>query len=152
MKRYDRMLLERFQYRGFHGCRCVCSLEILSLGDGRTAVIATELQDNPGTAITNVAEHLASEVCDRFGIEPEKLVWIEHYGYASSVTVGRERTYDRVSFRVRKADAFQGSAAVLRSKPDGWPGYFEEPQWRPMKDEDWRELGLPPRPPVGYGP
>jgi hypothetical protein len=64
----NRMLFERFQYRGFYGCPSVCSLEILRLADGRAAVIATELDDNPGTSVTNVAEHLASEVCDRFAI------------------------------------------------------------------------------------
>jgi len=31
---------------------------------------------------------------------------------------------------------------VLRAKPAGWPGHFDEPQWRPMKEEDWRDLGL----------
>jgi hypothetical protein len=150
MARYDRMLLEHFQYRGFHGCPCVCSLEILRLADGRTAVIATELEDNPGTSVTNVAGHLASEVCDRFGIDPKNLVWIEHYGYAGSLEGTRERTYDRVTLQFREPDRIRWAPSVSRHKPDGWPGYFEEPQWRPMKEADWRELGLPPKPPVIY--
>jgi hypothetical protein len=148
----NRMHFERFQYRGFHGCQCVCSLEILRLADGRTAVIATELQDNPGTSITNIAEHLASVVCDRFEIEREKLVWIEHYGYAGTVIDSRERTYDRVSFRLRKPDAIRWFPSVLRCKPDWWPGNFEEPEWRPMKEQDWRELGLVLRPAVPHEP
>jgi hypothetical protein len=35
---------------------------------------------------------------------------------------------------------------------NSWPGYFEEPAWRPMKEHNWRELGLAPKPPVIYEP
>lgn len=42
-------------------------------------VIATELSDNPGVSVTNFAEGLATLVCRRFSIDPEKLIWIEHY-------------------------------------------------------------------------
>jgi len=150
MAAHERILFDRFEYRGLHGCRCVCSLEILALHDGRSAVIATELEDNPGTSITNVAEHLASEVCDRFGIDPDKLVWIEHYGYAGASEGLQERTFDRVTFGRRPREGFRRSATVRRQHPDGWPGYFRDPSWRPMREEDWWELGLSPRPPVTY--
>src|SRR5947208_7848889 len=50
---YERMVFDKFEFRGFHCCRCICSLEILLLGDLRCAVIATEREDNPGTLITN---------------------------------------------------------------------------------------------------
>lgn len=36
-------------------------------------MIATEVKDDPGSSVTNVAEHLASHVCDRFGIDPDRL-------------------------------------------------------------------------------
>lgn len=147
---YERMLFDHFRFSGFHGCQCICSLEILTLADGRTAVIATELEDNPGTSITNVAENLASEVCDRFGIDPQQLIWIEHYGYAGACEGTKERTFDRVTFSRRDVDGVQWTRALGQHKPDGWPGYFQDPNWRPMKDEDWWELGLSPRPPVTY--
>ena len=134
--------IERFEFRGFHGCKCVCDLELFPISDGRTVVIATERDDNPGTSITNVAEHLASYVCDSFGIDPEHLVWIEHYGYPDRVNPKRAREYDLVTFSRRKPERIQWSEAVLRSKPSGWPGHFDEPQWRPMKEEDWRDFGL----------
>ena len=45
-----------------------------------TAVaIVTELPDNPGMSVTNYAENLATEIAQRYGIEPGRLVWIEHY-------------------------------------------------------------------------
>jgi hypothetical protein len=107
-------------------------------------VIATELQDNPGTSITNIAEHLASHVCERFAIDPDKLVWIETYGYPAPGD--RERTYDRVTFTRRtQPERTIWFPTVTRSQPDGWPGYFAEPDWRIMSDGDWRSLGLEPR-------
>lgn len=144
MPLYERVVFDRFEFRGFHGCQCFCSLEIVPATDGHKVVIATELQDNPGTSITNVAEHLASAVCDRFGIDPEKLVWIETYGYPAPGD--RERTFDLVTFRKREPDGvIQWGPSVLRTKPDGWPGYFAEPKWRPMEVDDWKSLGLTPR-------
>jgi hypothetical protein len=98
--------------------------------------IATELKENPGTSITNAGEDLASQVCDRFGIETAQLVWIEHYAYVLAGDVGRERTYDRVMF--------------TRGAPDGRPTHFKDPQWRAMREQDWLELGLAPRKAVRY--
>jgi len=135
--------IERFEYRGFLGCKCFCDLEIVRLIDRRTLVIATEREDNPGTSITNVAEHLASNVCVRFGIEPEKLIWIEHYGYPDPLQ--RPRTYELVTFRRRRPEIIPWPSAVLSPKPDNWSGYFDEPDWQPMKEETWQELGIEPR-------
>jgi hypothetical protein len=92
--------------------------------------------DNPGTSITNAAEDLASQPCDRLGIEPDLLVWIEHYGYAGSGDSGKEHTYDRVTF--------------APGTPDGRPTRFKDPQWRVMQEQDWLELGLAPRKAVRY--
>lgn len=137
--------IERFEYRGLHGCACFCALEIIPLSDGQTVVIATELKDNPGTSITNVAEHLASHVCERFAIDPDRLVWIEVYGYPPPAGLRYDRTFDRVTFQRRKPQKIAWSHSILKSQPDGWPGCFEEPQWRPMSVDDWRRLGLEPR-------
>jgi hypothetical protein len=143
MSAYERMRFDRFEFRGLHGCDSICSLEIIPVQAGRTVVIATELKDNFGTSITNVAEHLASHACDRFEIDPDKLIWIETYGY--SAPGERQRTFDLVTFTRKQSEKVQWSPAVLRCHPDGWPGYFTEPTWRPMNDEDWRSQGLNPR-------
>jgi hypothetical protein len=140
------VLLDRFEYRGLNGRPAWCRLELIPLSGGRTVAIATEMIDNPGTSITNAAEYLASFVCDCFEIDPDKLVWIEHYGYGGR----HDRTYDLVTFRRRPTEMIRWAKAVLRYHASGWPGHFEEPQWRPMCDEDWRDLGLPPRQPMRY--
>ena len=72
--RYDNLYL----YRGYHGCPSYCWLRIYQ-APGQTVVLATEVDDNPGTSITNMAEHLATEVTRTFGLSLGALVWIEHY-------------------------------------------------------------------------
>jgi len=139
----DVTVVDRFDFRGLGGRPAWCRLELIPLVDGRTAVIVTEVSDNPGTSVTNAAEHLASFVCDRFRIDPDRLVWIEHYGYGGR----RERTYDLVTSSRQPIQKIQWSEAVLRYHPSGWQGYFEEPEWRAMTDDDWQALGVTPRQP-----
>ena len=130
---YERIVIDRYRFRGFHGCDASCALEIMRILDGRSVVIATEMKDNPGTSVTNFCEHLAYRVCVEFGIDPSKLVWIEHYGYPMPGALRRHpRTYDLVTFLLM---------------PAGHDGVFTNPKWRPMRAEDWLELGLEPREP-----
>src|SRR2546426_12007796 len=117
------VFVKRYAFRGYWNRESFCSLEIQQLKDDRTMVIATEVKDNPGTSITNMAEGLAMEVCRDYGIDPDKLVWIEHYGYQSPMKALSPRAYDFVSFQLVS---------------DGHRAKFAEPKWRPMRDEDWR--------------
>lgn len=140
-----------FDFAGLHGMPARCGLEIIPLFDGRTVVICTELSDNPGVSVTNFAEELAMLVCAGWNIHPERLVWIEHYpadpcpvcngtgrrekGFSCRTCDGRGKrrgaaTYDLVTFTVTKVQ-------------NQW--ILSEPQWRPMREEDWRGLGIPVR-------
>jgi len=84
-----------YNYKGFSGCDSKCWIRIFSK-DLAYIVIATELPDNPGTSITNTAAALATSVAIEFDIEPERLVWIEHY--PTRPDADREETYDLVTF------------------------------------------------------
>ena len=53
--RYERLVIDRYRFRGFHRCDACCALEILRILDSRSVVVATELKDNPGTSVTNSA-------------------------------------------------------------------------------------------------
>ena len=127
---YERVVVDQYRFRGFHGCEAWCALEILRAASGQTVVIATEVEDNPGTSITNAAEQLAYHVCVDFAIDPSKLIWIEHYGYPSPGASRRPRTYDLVTFEIL---------------PPGHDAVFAHPNWRPMIKQDWQELGMRPR-------
>ncbi len=63
-------------YTGYHECRCHCRLRIFTVS-GRAVVIATEMDDNPGTSVTNMAGPLAAQVSQAFGLPLKTLVWIE---------------------------------------------------------------------------
>ena len=91
----DRLYLSR----GSRGCPSSCWLRLYQAPD-RTVVIATEVDDNPGPSMTNMAEHLATEVTWTFGLSLDALVWIEHYP-ARRVVGGRPRlaaSFDLVTF------------------------------------------------------
>ena len=142
MSPHERLILNPFEYRGFHGCQSFCKVEVIPVADGRTVVIATELADNPGTSVTNVAEYLASEICGRFSIQPDRLAWIETYGYPAPGE--RQRTFDRVTFERRPRSELPPPPSILRLRPSGWPGQFCRPLWRAMRDADWAALGMGP--------
>jgi hypothetical protein len=69
-----------FRYRGYHGCPSVCHLLIIDRGPEKPyAVVATELDSNNGTSVTNAAEKIADAVW-RFLERPALgLLWIERY-------------------------------------------------------------------------
>ena len=70
----------RYKYKGFRDCDSVCRLRIYRNDDKNSVlVVASELHDNPGTSITNMAESLATMVCRQYHISPHKLIWVEHY-------------------------------------------------------------------------
>lgn len=146
---YQRIALDEFKFVPSQGRLMVCGLELLRCTKGRTLAVATELKNNPGLSITNAAERLASSVCDRFGINPALLVWVEHYGYRQAIK-GEARPFVRVTFARKSLDKVAWADFVRAENADGWPVYFADPEWRVMTAGDWEELGLPPRPDVVY--
>lgn len=67
-----------FHYKGFGNCDSQCRIRIYQTLD-KTVVIATELDENEGTSITNVCERLIKEVCQCYELPFQKTIWIEHY-------------------------------------------------------------------------
>lgn len=111
------MIDTKYNYRNIYGKEksAVTRLRIF-LGEKKTVVVATELNENQGTSITNAVEYLAAEVCKDFGIEPSKLVWIEHYERDMELP---ER-YDLVTMQ------FHDNQRGFR---------FVGPKWRPLQAE-----------------
>jgi hypothetical protein len=65
--------------------------------DGKHIFVATELPDNPGTSVTNSAEHLATAMREEYRLKPEDVIWIEHYPEAKD---RRKESFDLVRFAV----------------------------------------------------
>ena len=69
-------------YQGFGGCTSRCRVRALSrrlYGEERTAVLLTELPDNPGTTVTLCIERLATGICRCLRLDPGRMLLIEHY-------------------------------------------------------------------------
>ena len=91
---------ERFDYEGYHKIPSFCYIDIHK-NEKFTVVVATEPdydEEGAGASVTNRAEHIATEVCKKYDIPQEKLVWIEHYDYRDDSVGDREETWDLVSF------------------------------------------------------
>lgn len=100
----------RFDYRGYWNCESHCTLEIHG-----NLVIVTEADDNQGTSITNIAEHLATRVCHQFQIDPLKLVWIEHYPERGHEWMHKPitKSWDFVTFQ-QIAEADDGASRLMK--------------------------------------
>jgi hypothetical protein len=114
--------LDYFAYLGPRRMDGVCLIERIDLPDGRVVIACLQMPSNPGTSITNAVEIVCEQVCERFDIPADRLVWLEHYPFIdalewSLVTFGRQPPDDR----------------------------FAAPVWTPMTKRMWAGLGLTPR-------
>lgn len=71
-------LIARFAYVGYHECESFCKLEITGTTH-HALVVMTELKENVGTSITNRSERIAEEVVHRYGLQPGRCIFVEHY-------------------------------------------------------------------------
>ena len=69
-------------------------------------VLVTDLGDgNPGPSVTNAAEEIATEVLRRYGLDPARTLFVEHYdgrtpGTAATARRDGAEDFDRVAFTV----------------------------------------------------
>ena len=110
-----------YKYKGFHRFKSKCRIRIYKTSNN-DIVIATELKDNPGTPITNYAEQLATRIKYDYDIDPERLIWIEHY--PARVYSGdkiEKESYDIVKFE--------------------WDGEkYSKPEWKHSSKEEVETL------------
>ena len=105
------MIDQIYHYKGYYDCPSQCRLQV-----NGNVVIVTDLDGDTGTSITNMAEHLATQVINEFGIKPENLVWIEHYPERGHPLDRFPENFDLVTFT--------------------WDGQrFRKPVWKPMISE-----------------
>ncbi len=115
---------ELFAYKSPNGCDGICRLERIDLPDERVVMICEQIDGNPGMSVTNAIEYIAFQLCEQFDVNPEKLVLIEHY----DTWFNKRDEWDLVSFAKKPPES-----------------NFDDPEWTPMTEEDWRSLGFRPR-------
>ena len=121
---------EQFDYEGYHKCKSHCLIDIHK-HDKYTVVIATEAGDNEGTSVTNMAEHIATNVCKKHHIQMETLIWVEHYPPRKDSVFHPEPhgSWDLVSFKIEKAPIHG-----YWDYPKG-VCVFTSPKWQPLSPE-----------------
>jgi hypothetical protein len=67
------------RYRGYHGTPSCCRVRVWEQAGKPPVVIATELDDNPGTSVTNRIEVIATMMYQMLERPETGLVIIEHY-------------------------------------------------------------------------
>lgn len=112
-----------YEYPSNFSGNAKCDLEIIRSPGRVTLVICTELEDNPGTSVTNAAERIATRPCHEDpAIDPEGLIWVEHYPERSAgpgrtlpeswdmvtFTYHDDRTFRRPEWRYTTVEAVQG--------------------------------------------
>lgn len=60
-------------------CLARCGVDVYQ-GRESSVVVVTELPDNPGMSICNAFEDLFPQVCRKYALNPEKVLWIEYWG------------------------------------------------------------------------
>jgi hypothetical protein len=121
------------RYRGYWSDGGRCRIRIYH-EDGRApVVICSQLQDNPNTSVTNMAEYLAAEIIGELSL-PTPLTWIEHYPQHE----GEIGEYSLVRFSSwEPVEVFLGSV---------WRYRVGSPRWSPLRRE---EVDVTISPPVG---
>lgn len=122
-----RLLEDReFPYLGYHGCPSKCHIRIFEPEDKQKpyVVIATELEDNPGTSITNAAERIATAVWHLLERPVNGMLWVEHY---------RDRAF--IGGRPQAKEEFD----IVEFQSDRWMG-LKNPRWRPSCKEEVESL------------
>jgi hypothetical protein len=113
---------ELFAYKAGNRMDGICLVERIDLPDRRIVMAIIQVAGNPGNSITNTIETICYQLCERFELPPDRVVWLEHYD-------------DYVDD--------EWSMVTFRREPPDRP--FEDPAWEPMTPELWKDLRLRPK-------
>jgi hypothetical protein len=113
-----------FAYKAGNRCDGVCLIERIDLPDGRIVIVCIETAGNPGNSITNCVEELCFQICERFALFADRVVWLQHYDYDY-------------------ADEQEWMMVKFAQLPPQAP--FAEPSWMTMTPELWKGLWLKPK-------
>ena len=113
---------EIYHFKGKWDVPSLCGLKIVKKKKKDAIILVTEFYDtNPGTSITNWNTHLAKEICQKYRIDPNHMLFIEHTPKMSKTLSFYQETFDRVSF------TYDGES-------------FTNPQWERISREEVLKL------------
>ena len=95
-------------------------------------LIVSELASNEGMSVCNAFEDLLPQIACAYGIGPEHLTVIEHWGPFSYGDHERDEEFSRITYTYEPDRPSWPSTAQL--------GSFSEPQWHPISRADVEEI------------
>lgn len=104
---------------GFGSWDSYCHLRIYARLN-KNIVMVSDCGIGSGTSITNSAENLATLICRDKQIDPNTLIWIEHYPSLDP----KEETFDLVKFTVTPT-----SVRLECCEFSGAKWFFSSPKW-----------------------
>ena len=107
---------EIFDFKGLWDIHSKCGLKITQQND-KYIVIVTELyQDNPGTSITQATCILAKQICEKYHLPKNKVVYIEHSPDMSSKLSFYDEEFYLVEFDIEDNNFVNPQWKQLNSK------------------------------------
>lgn len=100
---------EIFEFKGLWDIYSKCGLKILQQNNKNFVVVSELYQDNPGTSITQASYVLAKQICEKYGLVLEDIVYIEHNPDMDS----KLSFYNEEYFEVKFNDSLQASYRKL---------------------------------------
>jgi len=92
---------EIIDFRGQWDMPSKCGIKRISKGEKHAVVITELYQDNPGSSITSVAASLANQICERYSIKHQDLIYIECNPSMSSKLSFYDEEFYLVSFEIQ---------------------------------------------------
>ena len=121
MKVPEKYFDEIFEFAGLWEQPSACGLKIVNKGD-KKVVIATELyQDNPGSSVTAAGGNLAQQICEKKGLDLNKIVYVECKPDTNSKLSFYDEDYFEVNFTVTN-------------------GIFIQPRYRKLSTDEVKSL------------
>ena len=87
-----------FAFSGLWDIPSACGLRILKTDENYIAIVSELYKKNPGSTVTDVPVQLATQICLKFSLEPEKLIYIEHNPETATKLSFYEEEFFRVHF------------------------------------------------------
>jgi hypothetical protein len=92
----------RYAYRGYWDDGGICRVRLFAAPERPPLIVASQLEENRNTSITNMAEYIAAEIGakhfpERFE-QPDPFTFIEHYRHPGEKDPVLRETWSRVRF------------------------------------------------------
>lgn len=101
------------EFEGYFKCKSKCRVYVTKISD-ITHICFEELDDNPGTSVTNMSEHLANDMIRKLNIRPGLIKFFESYPENNH---RKDRSFEEVLYTWRGNEA-------------------HDPHWLPSKDRE----------------